>query len=40
VRAHAPQVQVAEVAGCDHHITLDNPRGFVEACKQWIAGID
>ena len=40
VRAHAPQVQVAEVAGCDHHVTLDNPRGFVEACKQWIAGID
>ena len=40
VRAHAPQVQVAEVAGCDHHVTLDNPRGFVEACKQWIARID
>ena len=40
VRVHAPQVQVAEVAGCDHHVTLDNPRGFVEACKQWIAGID
>jgi esterase len=40
VRALAPQVQVAEVAGCDHHVTLDNPRGFVEACKQWIAGID
>ena len=40
VRAHAPQVQVTEVAGCDHHVTLDNPRGFVEACKQWIACID
>jgi pimeloyl-ACP methyl ester carboxylesterase len=37
VRAHAPQVQVAEVAGCDHHVTLDNPRGFVEVCKQWTA---
>ncbi len=37
VRAHAPQVQVAEVAGCDHHVTLDNPRGFVEACKRWLA---
>ena len=36
VRAHAPQVQVAAVAGCDHHVTLDNPTGFVEACKQWI----
>jgi len=39
VRALAPQVQVAEVAGCDHHITLDNPQGFVEACKQWLASI-
>ena len=39
VKAHAPQVQVAEVAGCDHHVTLDNPRGFVEACKQWMEEI-
>ena len=37
VRAHAPQVQVAEVAGCDHHITPDNLLGFVEVCKQWIS---
>jgi pimeloyl-ACP methyl ester carboxylesterase len=37
VSALAPQVQVAEVAGCDHHLTLDNPAGFVEACKRWIA---
>jgi len=40
VRAHAPQVQVAEVAGCDHHVTLDNPRGFVDVCKQWIASLE
>ena len=39
VRALAPQVQVGEVAGCDHHVTLDNPPGFVAACKQWIAGL-
>ena len=39
VKALAPQVQVAEVAGCDHHVTLDNPLGFVEVCKQWLAGI-
>lgn len=37
VKEHAPQVHVAEVAGCDHHLTLDNPLGFVEACKRWIA---
>ena len=40
VRALAPQVQVAEVAGCDHHVTLDNPPGFVEVCKRWIASLD
>ena len=40
VRALAPQVQVTEVAGCDHHVTLDNPAGFVEACKKWIASLD
>jgi pimeloyl-ACP methyl ester carboxylesterase len=39
VRALAPQVEVGEVAGCDHHVTLDNPPGFVAACKQWIAGL-
>ena len=39
VSAHAPQVQVTAVAGCDHHITLDNPRGFVEACRKWVAGL-
>jgi pimeloyl-ACP methyl ester carboxylesterase len=37
VRALAPQVQVDEVAGCDHHVTLDNPAGFVEVCKRWLA---
>jgi len=40
VRELAPQVQVDEVAGCDHHITLDNPRGFVEASKRWLAGLE
>lgn len=39
VRALAPQVQVGEVAGCDHHVTLDNPAGFVAVCKRWIAGL-
>ena len=40
VQAHAPQVEVAEVAGCDHHVTLDNPPGFVAACRQWLARLD
>jgi pimeloyl-ACP methyl ester carboxylesterase len=36
VRARAPQVQVAEVAASDHHITLDNPHGFVEAVQKFL----
>lgn len=39
VRSHAPQVQVTAVAGCDHHVTLDNPRGFVEAAKRWLTSL-
>src|SRR4029077_9792180 len=30
VRARAPQVQVTAVPDSDHHVTLDNPRGFLE----------
>ena len=36
VRARAPQVQVAEVPASDHHITLDNPQGFVEAVRNFL----
>jgi pimeloyl-ACP methyl ester carboxylesterase len=36
VQARAPQVEVAEVAGCDHHVTLDNPPGFVEATNKFL----
>ncbi len=37
VRARAPQVEVVEVADADHHVTLDNPRGFVEAVRGFLA---
>jgi esterase len=37
VRARAPQVEFVEVPGCDHHITLDNPAGFVEAVRPFLA---
>ncbi len=40
VKALAPQVEVAEVAGCDHHVTLDNPPGFVEAAKNFLNKIN
>ncbi len=36
VKALAPQVEVAQVAGCDHHVTLDNPAGFVAATKKYL----
>jgi len=36
VKALAPQVAVAQVAGCDHHVTLDNPLGFVAASLQFL----
>jgi pimeloyl-ACP methyl ester carboxylesterase len=36
VKTVAPQVELAEVAGSDHHVTLDNPAGFVEAVKAFL----
>jgi pimeloyl-ACP methyl ester carboxylesterase len=36
VRALAPQVEMAEVPASDHHITLDNPRGFVEVVRDFL----
>lgn len=36
VKALAPQVEVAEVSGCDHHVTLDNPPGFVEVARKFL----
>jgi pimeloyl-ACP methyl ester carboxylesterase len=37
VKTVAPQVELAEVAGSDHHVTLDNPAGFVDAVKAFLA---
>jgi len=36
VKARAPQVQVTAVRDSDHHVTLDNPRGFVEAVRAFL----
>jgi pimeloyl-ACP methyl ester carboxylesterase len=36
VRARAPQVQMAEVPASDHHITLDNPQGFIDVVRQFL----
>jgi pimeloyl-ACP methyl ester carboxylesterase len=37
VKANCPQVEFAEVAGSNHHVTLDNPVGFVQAVKPFLA---
>ena len=37
VKARAPQVELVEVANADHHVTLDNPVGFVKAVKPFLA---
>ena len=36
VKSRAPQVTVAEVAHSDHHITLDNPQGFVQVVNAFL----
>ncbi len=36
VKAVAPHVELAEVAGSGHHVTLDSPDGFVEAVNAFL----
>jgi pimeloyl-ACP methyl ester carboxylesterase len=36
VKARCPQAEFAEVPGSDHHVTLDNPAGFVEAVNAFL----
>lgn len=38
IRAHAPQVQAAEISASNHHIMLDNPPEFVEAVQAFLRG--
>lgn len=37
IKTRCPQVELAEVPGSDHHVTLDNPSGFVLAVKAFLA---
>jgi pimeloyl-ACP methyl ester carboxylesterase len=37
VKRRCPHVEFAEVANSDHHVTLDNPSGFVQAVKGFLA---
>jgi pimeloyl-ACP methyl ester carboxylesterase len=36
IRARAPQVQMAQVPASDHHVMLENPRGFVDAVRTFL----
>jgi len=36
IHARAPQVQIAEVPDSDHHVTLDNPQGFIDVVQQFL----
>jgi pimeloyl-ACP methyl ester carboxylesterase len=35
-KSRCPQVDLVEVPGADHHVTLDNPGGFVDAVNAWL----
>ncbi len=37
VRERAPQTELVEVPGAEHHVTLDNPSGFVAAVRSFLA---
>jgi pimeloyl-ACP methyl ester carboxylesterase len=37
IKARAPHVELVEVPGSEHHVTLDNPEGFVDAVKAFLA---
>ena len=37
IKARAPQVELAEVPGSEHHVTLDKPSEFVAAVKRFLA---
>lgn len=36
IRERAPQVEFAEVPAADHHVTLDNPAGFVQVVRSFL----
>jgi pimeloyl-ACP methyl ester carboxylesterase len=35
-KSRCPQVELVEVPGADHHVTLDNPGGFADAVNAWL----
>lgn len=35
-KSRCPQVDLVEVPGADHHVTLDNPGGCIDAVNAWL----
>jgi pimeloyl-ACP methyl ester carboxylesterase len=35
-KSRCPQVDLVDIPGADHHVTLDNPGGFVDAVNAWL----
>ena len=35
-KSRCPHLDLVEVPGADHHVTLDNPGGFVDAVNAWL----
>jgi pimeloyl-ACP methyl ester carboxylesterase len=36
IKARCPQAKLAEVLASGHHVTLDNPQGFIEAVSRFL----
>ena len=36
IKQRCPQAELATVANSDHHVTLDNPQGFIDAVRDWL----
>jgi pimeloyl-ACP methyl ester carboxylesterase len=39
IKSRAPQVMMTLVPDADHHITLDNPAGFIRAAREFLADV-
>ena len=39
IQSRAPQAKMTVVPAADHHITLDNPAGFIRAAREFLAEI-
>ena len=36
IKKRCPQAELVAVANSDHHVTLDNPQGFIDAVRDWL----